>query len=172
MGAGADGPFGPLSLTRRHRAGEEFDTGIGPVSPNERIAVDGSFKTSSLRNVELTGPFMHNGSMKSLEEVVEFYARGANFANTRNLAPDLGGFELTGTDKADLVAFMEALTDDRVRNQSDVFSHPELPLKRGSMGDELTVADDGTGNAMPNLSVISATGAAGGTTILPFEESL
>ena len=172
MGAGADGPFGPLSMTRRHLAGEEFDTGIGPVSPTERVAVDGSFKTSSLRNVELTGPFMHNGSMKSLEEVVEFYARGANFGNARNLAPDLGGFELTGTDKADLVAFMQALTDERVRNQSDVFAHPELPLKRGNMGDDLSVADDGTGNATPNLGVISATGAAGGTPVLPFDESL
>ncbi|MGR8942513.1 MAG: cytochrome-c peroxidase, partial [Gammaproteobacteria bacterium] len=45
------------------------------------MAVKGAFKIPTLRNIELTGPYMHNGSMKSLEEVVEFYNRGGNGTN-------------------------------------------------------------------------------------------
>jgi hypothetical protein len=45
------------------------------------MAVDGAFKVPSLRNVELTGPYMHNGGMKSLHEVIEFYDRGGNVNN-------------------------------------------------------------------------------------------
>ncbi len=174
LGIGGNGSFGPLSFTRRHLGGELFDTGIGPILPGERVAVDGSFKAQTLRNIELTGPYMHNGSMKSLEEVVEFYARKANFAvqNGRDLATDIKGFGLFGTDKADLVAFLESLTDERVRLRSDVFSHPELPLKRGSLGDELSVTDDGSGNAIPDLDIIGATGAAGGPAISAFDDSL
>ena len=41
--------------------------------------VNGAFKVPTLRNVELTGPFMHNGGMATLEQVIEFYARGGNF---------------------------------------------------------------------------------------------
>src|SRR5215510_2851783 len=43
-----------------------------PLQPNERVAVDGAFKTSGLRNVELTAPFFHNGDSLSLEQVVDF----------------------------------------------------------------------------------------------------
>ena len=173
LGVGADGPFGPLSFTRRSLLGEAFP-GISPVLPNERTAVDGAFKAQTLRNVELTGPYMHNGSMKSLEEVVEFYARKANFAheNRHDLPPDITGFELVGTDKADLVAFLKSLTDERVRSESEAFSHPELPLKRGHVGDALSVTDDGTGNALPKLDLLPATGAAGGPPIDTFETSL
>ena len=45
----------------------------------QRLAVRGAFKVPTLRNVELTGPYMHNGGMATLEQVVEFYNRGGNF---------------------------------------------------------------------------------------------
>ena len=59
-----------------------------PCSLN-RVAVNGAFKTPSLRNVELTGPYFHNGGASTLMQVVEFYARGGNFpgANVDNLNP-------------------------------------------------------------------------------------
>ena len=74
-GVGGNGPFCPLSITRRVQNGEDVgqETRGGPISPTERIAVNGSFKTPTLRNVELTGPYMHNGGMATLEQVVEFY---------------------------------------------------------------------------------------------------
>ncbi|MAB81149.1 MAG: hypothetical protein CMJ89_17520 [Planctomycetes bacterium] len=174
LGVGGDGPFGPLSLTRRALNGEVIDTGIGAVGRTERVAVDGSFKTPTLRNVELTGPYMHNGSMATLEQVVEFYARKANFPeeNARDLAPDIRGFSLTGTEKADLVEFLKHLTDDRVRAQSGVFSHPELPLKAGHPGDERMVTDDGTGSATFNIEIFAATGDAGGTDLAAFDKGL
>lgn len=68
----------------------------------------GRFKTPTLRNVALTPPYMHDGSLATLEEVVEFYDRGGN-AN-----PHLDGMveklELNAEDKKDLVAFLKALT--------------------------------------------------------------
>ena len=62
-GVGGFGPFGPFALARRVKQGQqphELDQDIS-IGPNERIAVDGAFKTPSLRNVELTGPYFHNG---------------------------------------------------------------------------------------------------------------
>jgi hypothetical protein len=52
--------------------------GIDPVVSDERDAVDGAFKTPGLRNVELTGPYFHNGGQATLDQVVEFYNRGGD----------------------------------------------------------------------------------------------
>jgi cytochrome c peroxidase len=51
---------------------------MDPIVSDERDAVDGAFKTSSLRNIELTGPYMHNGGQATLEQVVYFYNRGGD----------------------------------------------------------------------------------------------
>ncbi|MBN3922053.1 hypothetical protein [Nostoc sp. NMS4] len=50
---------------------------IIPSSGLHDVADQGSFKSPGLRNVELTAPYMHNGGMLTLEEVVDFYNRGA-----------------------------------------------------------------------------------------------
>jgi cytochrome c peroxidase len=52
--------------------------GNGPIASDERDAVDGSFKSPSLRNVELTGPYFHNGGQATLEQVIQFYNRGGD----------------------------------------------------------------------------------------------
>lgn len=73
----------------------------------------GAFKIPTLRNIALTAPYMHNGSIDSLDEVVQFYADGAG--RPRGVAgvdPLLKGFELSAAEKADLVAFLQALTDE------------------------------------------------------------
>jgi cytochrome c peroxidase len=70
----------------------------------------GRFKTPSLRNVELTYPYMHNGQFFTLESVVEHYAQGVQ--PHPNLGPGLSGnLPLTAQDQADLVAFLLTLTD-------------------------------------------------------------
>jgi cytochrome c peroxidase len=94
-------------------------------------AIKGAFKIPSLRNVELTGPYMHNGGMKSLEEVVDFYDRGGNAANTHHFATGVFTHGFTPQQKADLVAFLKGLTDERVRWERAPFDHPSLSVPHG-----------------------------------------
>ena len=100
-----------------------------------RIAVDGAFKVPSLRNVELTGPYMHNGGMSTLEQVVAFFNRGGDIVNP-DLAADIEPLDLTEFQLVDLVAFLHTLTDDRVRYRQAPFDHPELFIAHGFGGDE------------------------------------
>lgn len=72
--------------------------------PEDRWA----FKTPSLRNVALTGPYMHDGSLHSLEEVVEYYDRGGYSSPNKN--PLIHPLGLTTTEKRALVAFLNSLT--------------------------------------------------------------
>ncbi len=177
LGVGGNSPFGPLSFSRRIQNGDlpPFDPGSTGVSPDARIAVDGSFKAPTLRNIELTGPFMHNGSMATLREVVDFYVRGSDFRveNSRDLDPNVSGvIDMSEQDKEDLIAFMLSLTDERVRIQAAPFDHPELPLKVGHVGDTSSIVDDGTGNGLLVLETLPATGAAGGAPFTSFESKL
>jgi cytochrome c peroxidase len=94
-------------------------------------AVKGAFKIPSLRNVELTGPYMHNGSLLTLEQVVDFYFRGGNFKNNAHFATVVFPQTITAQEKADLVAFLKSLTDERVRWERAPFDHPALQVPHG-----------------------------------------
>jgi cytochrome c peroxidase len=77
----------------------------------------GRFKVPGLRNIAMTAPYMHDGSMKSLREVIDYYDNpGKLLPNGLNrdsvLLEPLG---LTEQEKQDLEAFLQALTDDRFR---------------------------------------------------------
>jgi cytochrome c peroxidase len=176
-GVGGNGPFGPLSITRRVQRGEDVgqNTHGAPIAVNERVAVTGSFKAPTLRNVELTGPYMHNGGMATLEQVVEFYSRGTDFGdvNFRDKDIDVSGIsDMTEEDKANLVAFLKSLTDPRVRFEQAPFDHPEIPLKAGHVGDNVVVASDALGNGLLEIEVRPATGASGGPAIPAFIDRL
>jgi cytochrome c peroxidase len=145
-----------------------------PVSTNARDAVDGSFKVPSLRNVELTGPYFHNGGQATLEQVVDFYNRGGDgagtdFSNTTgyginptNRAPAILPLNLSADDKAALVAFLKTLTDDRVRWEKAPFDHPALTVPNGQVGDNMVVRlNPATGRAVDATMKIPAVGAAG-----------
>jgi len=98
--------------------------------PN-RTDVFGNFKTPQLRNVELTGPYFHNGGLSTLHQVVEFYTRGGDFpvTNQNDLDPEILPIgKLIGSDtrKNEVVAFLLSLTDLRVKEQTVPFDHPEL----------------------------------------------
>jgi len=69
----------------------------------------GKFKVPTLRNVGVTAPYMHDGSVATLREVVEHYANGG--AGHPNTDPVIRPLELTEQERLDLVAFLEALTD-------------------------------------------------------------
>ena len=81
------------------------------------------YKTPSLRNVNLTAPYMHNGSLQTLQQVVEFYNRGG-IAN-ENLDPLIKPLNLTKQEIDDLVAFLNSLTGDNVQELvADAFAAP------------------------------------------------
>jgi cytochrome c peroxidase len=84
----------------------EPDLGRYAISKNEKEK--GAFKTPTVRNVALTGPYMHDGSQKTLEEVVEWYNKGGH--PNQWLDEKIKPLNLTDQEKADLVAFMKALT--------------------------------------------------------------
>ena len=78
-------------------------------SEEEKAEFLGAFKTPGLRNVALTAPYMHNGSLGSLDAVVAFYNRGGD--DPSNLSPLMQPLGLTPEEEWDLVAFLHALTD-------------------------------------------------------------
>lgn len=92
------------------------DAGLGAITGDPRDV--GRMKSPSLRNVAVTGPYMHDGRFDTLAEVVDFYDRGVQAPP--NLDPRLRGpggtprrLGLSPQDRGDLVDFLEALTDDR-----------------------------------------------------------
>ncbi len=141
IGLGASIPAGePLSFVSRFSQGlpvpEIANITIPPhllPTATSPIRVDGSFKVPILRNVELTGPYFHNGGKATLEDVVDLYARGGDFheANINDLAPLLMMLDTTPADEAAVVAFLKSLTDERVRWEMAPFDHPEIALPNG-----------------------------------------
>jgi cytochrome c peroxidase len=85
-------------------AAEKPDLGRFEISKDEKDT--GAFKTPTIRNVEYSAPYMHDGSQKTLEEVVEWYAKGGH--PNPHLDPKVKKLELSAEDKQDLVAFMKA----------------------------------------------------------------
>lgn len=86
----------------------------------------GKFRTPTLRNIELTAPYMHDGRFFTLEEVVEHYSEHVLWSETLDPSMELvgvGGAQLTTQEKQDLVAFLKTFTDqDFVSNPA--FSDP------------------------------------------------
>ncbi|MCP3920818.1 MAG: hypothetical protein GY711_35270 [bacterium] len=136
-------------------------TGVRPANEDlGRFEVTGNnpdrgrFKTPSLLNVELRGPFFHNGRFDTLEDVVDFYDRGGDF-NAPNKSPLVRPLGLSQQQKNALVAFMSRpLTDPRVANEQAPFDRPLLyaestrvPLRYGN-----GVA--GTGGFVPDVVAI------------------
>jgi hypothetical protein len=131
-------------------------------SPVTRTAVKGAFKVPSLRNVELTGPYMHNGGMATLLQVVEFYVRGGDFRANVELDPIIPVAGLQGDEErqVELVDFLLALTDDRVRWERAPFDHPQLLVPDGH--DLRIEGDPRRRRALADrLREIPAVGAAG-----------
>jgi cytochrome c peroxidase len=107
-----------------------------PFTPSN----DGKFKASSLRNIALTAPYMHDGRFKTLDDVVEHYSRGVHPHENLGLVIGEGqgegatsGFQLTNEQKAALVAFLKTLTDESLVSDpkfSDPFVRLKEPVRR------------------------------------------
>jgi cytochrome c peroxidase len=72
----------------------------------------GKFKPPTMRNIELTAPYMHDGSLPTLEAVIDHYATGGSHGPTQS--PLVHGFEISQQERADLIAFLRSLTDFQV----------------------------------------------------------
>lgn len=100
--------------------GEE-NPDMGRYSERPLGLMKGAFKTPGLRDITLTAPYFHDGSAKTLKEVVEHYQSGGKVKT--NIAPNFSPAELSDSEVNDLIAFMEALT-----TPSKPFKLPTLPL--------------------------------------------
>lgn len=107
------------------------NTGVYEITNNSSDM--GRFKAPTLRNIALTAPYMHDGSIRTLEEAIAHYAAGGR---TITQGPYAGvgrdnplkssfiqGFQLTGTEKADLLEFLRSLTDETLIH-NPAFSDP------------------------------------------------
>ena len=113
-----------------HNIGVGYDTKAGKLADRGRFEVVpigakskaqiGSFKTPTIRDITRTAPYMHDGSEKTLAQVIDYYNKGGNPNPTLDL--EMKPLNLTDTEKADLVDFMKALTSPDV-----VVALPTLP---------------------------------------------
>ena len=89
------------------------------------LSVDaGKFRVPSLRNVQLRAPYMHNGSIPTLEGVIAFYDRGGNFEDNQD--PLIEPLGLTQVEKDALLAYLLTFTDNRVHLEITPFDRPRL----------------------------------------------
>jgi cytochrome c peroxidase len=119
-----------------HNLGIGWNEKTGKFNDLGRWAIDpigakydgnlGAFKTPSVRDAEHTGPYMHDGSLATLEDVVEHYDKGGN-ANP-GLDPDMKKLGLTAQEKKDVVAFMKALSGETKKLDELL---PKLPTDSG-----------------------------------------
>lgn len=112
----------------------DYDQGLYTFTkkPEDR----GRFKTPSLRNVELTPPYMHDGSIETLEEVLTFFEKaGRNVTagpyagdgrNNPHKSDKMKPFALTKREREDLLAFLRALTDSTVLRNPDFLRPPDI----------------------------------------------
>lgn len=100
---------GPLlSDEAFHNTGVSYGRDLGRFEVTGRPEDLGTFKTPSLRNVAITAPYMHDGSVATLEAVIDFYARGAG-ANP-HLDDQIRPLVLSATERRALLAFLRSLT--------------------------------------------------------------
>ena len=95
-----------------------LDPDLGKYNTSKSVIHKHSFKTPTVRNIELTAPYMHNGVFNSLEEVLDFYndggGQGLKIApENQTLPPDK--LNLTKKEMQDIIAFMKSLTGKRAR---------------------------------------------------------
>lgn len=123
-----------------HNTGLYNEDGEGAFPAGDRGLFDlsgdpfdmGKFRAPSLRNVAVTAPYMHDGSIATLDEVIDHYAAGGRARRARGKASPLQssfvrGFALSKRERADLLAFLEALTDHTFLTDprfSDPFAPP------------------------------------------------
>ncbi len=111
-----------------------WDVGVYEVTGQEKDK--GMFKAPTLRNIAVTGPYMHDGSLETLEEVIRHYATvwekdGRTKSDEARISEFIPGFAITEQETKDLVAFLESLTDAKFL-ADERFSDPWLKQREGA----------------------------------------
>ena len=112
-----------------HNTGLYDVDGAGAYPDSDRGLLDvtrepkdmGRFRAPTLRNIAVTAPYMHDGSIPTLEAVLDHYATGGHRSRFRSR--EVRGFSLGRADRADLLAFLNSLTDDAFL-ANPAFAHP------------------------------------------------
>jgi cytochrome c peroxidase len=115
-----------------------FNTGATLYQPpnsglyehTQRLEDVGKFRAPTLRNIALTAPYMHDGSLATLEEVIDHYAAGGKMDH-RNKSRILRKFHLTDDEKRDLIEFLRTLTDEELLHDPQ-WSNPWTSTERAS----------------------------------------
>lgn len=161
------GPFNPANIAAEVMNYGGFSDRPGDINnqmgtwPNvNRVQRMGSFKAAPLRNVELTGPYFHNGGKLTLRQVVDFYVRGGDFPisnaahrdfNLVNMNAEIQS-NLSEEEEIALVDFLLELTDERNRFDKAPFDHPEVIIPVDG------AAPDNTGGRAALLAAVCGTG--------------
>jgi cytochrome c peroxidase len=97
-------------------------SGLGLYEFTQATRDAGKFRVPTLRNIELTAPYMHDGSIAELEDVIQHYARGGRLvadgpwagdgATNPNKSPLVRGFSITQEERDDVISFLKSLTDE------------------------------------------------------------
>ncbi len=152
---------GSVDYLNKGTAEIEFhNTGLYEAKPDEHAGLYeftrkqediGKFKAPSLRNIALTAPYMHDGSVKTLDAAITHYSKGGRAENP-NKSEFVPGFELSARERADLLSFLESLTDagvavnprwaDPWRKVTGTDRSPVLPLQHRLVGEVVAVYAD------------------------------
>ncbi len=100
----------------------------GLIDVTKRAADMGRFRAPTLRNIAVTAPYMHDGSLPTLEAVLDRYASGG--LKSRYRSNLVKGFALSASEKADVIAFLESLTDDGFLHDP-VLANPSIAASAG-----------------------------------------
>jgi len=161
------GPINPAAIKNEAlNVGETELMGTWPVV--NRVLRDGAFKAPQLRNVELTGPYFHNGGFLTLRQVVDFYVRGGDFPITNAAHRDFlltnlnieAQSNFTEEEKVAIVDFLLELTDERNRFDRAPFDHPQVIVPVDGLAPDNT-AGRAALLASPMFQDVAAVGTAG-----------
>ena len=100
-------------------------TDVGRFAETKRETDRGAFKTPTLRNVAQSAPYMHDGSLKTLKEVVDFYAGSGN--SNPYLDQRIAAIKLSGQDRLDLVEFLQSLSSELPSNAGPPTNEEQQP---------------------------------------------
>ncbi len=155
-----DLPFGLISLSAQSNNGDDSQWPHLPLlsASEAKAQVKGHMKVPTLRNIELTAPYFHNGKYLTLEDVVAFYTRGGDFPGNEDLDPAIRPIgQLSGKPgrQAKIAAWMRTLTDERILRRAAPFDQPEIEVPNGHIYNGSGYDDD--------MVTLEATGENGAT---------
>ncbi len=155
-----------------------FTNGL-PIDPNNddlgagewNNSLNHLFKIPTLRNIDKTAPYMHDGRFETLEDVVDFYSEGVEFIEWPPFFIPENGFKFTSREKSALVAFMKTLTDesfltnekwsDPFENSSNLIEEEELEgllVMPNPMSNYAVIKFENPNNEISSVEVISSNG--------------